>query len=182
VASRRVRIAGAHRESHRTPHLRRRHPPAVVHGCEPPVMRWWIGSCDVGAMKPVAGRIGPGQKLFAAAAAVRAYVSPLPTPRLRPLCEAVEMDDAIARYQAASVANDIEAVIATLVRAAELVSPMSGHMVFLGQADLQVPFDAIYGFPRDLRWTEEIRGGSVRVVVGEARIGPVRLTDRGVLD
>jgi hypothetical protein len=98
---------------------------------------------------------------------------------LRPLCEAVEMYDAIARYQAASVANDIEAVIATLVRAAELVSPMSGHMVFLGQADLQVPFDAIYGFPRDLRWPEEIRDGSVRVVVGEAHIGPVRLTDRG---
>jgi hypothetical protein len=48
-----VRIAGAHRESHRTPRLRRRHPPPVVYGCEPPVMRWWI------AIRTVAFRPNP---------------------------------------------------------------------------------------------------------------------------
>jgi hypothetical protein len=42
----RVRIAGAHRESHRTPRLRHRRPPAIKRVCEQPLVRWWIAYCD----------------------------------------------------------------------------------------------------------------------------------------
>ena len=40
------------------------------------------------------------------------------------------MDDAVARYRTASEANDINGLIATLTPDVQLVSPLSGRLVF----------------------------------------------------
>ena len=64
------------------------------------------------------------------------------------------MDDAVSRYRAASEANDIEAMMGTLTSDAELVSPISGHMVFRGHDDLRALLTAVYGSLSGLRWRE----------------------------
>jgi len=43
------------------------------------------------------------------------------------------VDDAVARYRAASEANDIGALLETLAPDVELVSPLSGRLVFRGR-------------------------------------------------
>ena len=90
--------------------------------------------------------------------------------------------DAIDRYRAASEANDIDAVMATLAPDAEVVSPISGRMVFSGHDDLRVLLGAVYGSLTGLRWREVIGDGAVRVVVGDASIGPVTLGDAMVFE
>ena len=87
------------------------------------------------------------------------------------------MDDAIARYRAASEANDIDGLMATLTPDAELVSPISGRMVFQGKEDLGVLLAAVYGGLTGLRWREEVGDGALRVVIGDAKIGPIKLGD-----
>ncbi|HEX4107585.1 MAG TPA: nuclear transport factor 2 family protein [Solirubrobacteraceae bacterium] len=89
------------------------------------------------------------------------------------------MNDAIARYRAASEANDIDALVETLAPDVELISPIAGRMRFRGRADLRVLLAAVYGTTRDLHWTEQI---GERVVLGETRVGPLRLTDAMVFD
>jgi ketosteroid isomerase-like protein len=42
------------------------------------------------------------------------------------------MDDAISRYRSTSEAGDIDGIMATLTPDVELVSPISGRMVFRG--------------------------------------------------
>ncbi len=90
--------------------------------------------------------------------------------------------DAVAQYRRASEQNDIAALMQSLAPDAELVSPLSGHMVFRGHDDLRVLLDAIYRSVSDLRWCEEIGDGSVRVVIGDCRIAGLRLSDAMVLD
>jgi len=92
------------------------------------------------------------------------------------------VDDAIARYRAATDANDIEAVMATLAPDAELVSPISGRMVFRGREDLRILLTAVYGSMTELRWRQEVGDGTVRVVTGEASVGPVKLGDAMVFE
>ena len=92
------------------------------------------------------------------------------------------MDDAIARYRAATEANDIEAVMTTLAPDAELVSPISGRMVFRGREDLRILLTAVYGSMTELRWRQEVGDGTVRVVTGEASVGPVKLGDAMVFE
>ncbi len=92
------------------------------------------------------------------------------------------MDDAVTRYRAASEANDIEAMMSTLTADAELVSPISGHMVFRGHDDLRALLTAVYGSLSGLRWREEVGDGSVRVVIGDAGVGPVKLGDAMVFE
>jgi ketosteroid isomerase-like protein len=64
------------------------------------------------------------------------------------------VDDAVSRYCAASEANDLDGVLATLTPDAEVVSPISGHLVFRGQRDLRVLLGAVYGSLAGLRWRE----------------------------
>ena len=92
------------------------------------------------------------------------------------------MNDAIARYCAATEANDIDAIIATLAPEAELVSPVSGRLVFRGNDDLRVLLRAVYGSLGGLRWNEEIGEQTSRVVIGTARIGKVKVSDAMVFD
>ncbi len=87
------------------------------------------------------------------------------------------MDDAVARYRAASDAKDIAALIETLTPDVELVSPISGHMVFRGREDVRILLSAVYSSIGALDWHEELGDGRVRVVLGEGTVGPFRLTD-----
>ncbi|HEV2922703.1 MAG TPA: nuclear transport factor 2 family protein [Solirubrobacteraceae bacterium] len=87
------------------------------------------------------------------------------------------MDDAVTRYCAASAADDIDGLMATLAPDIELVSPLSGRMVFRGHDDLRVLLGGVYGSMTNLRWSEQIGQGSARVVVSEAKIGGMRIDD-----
>jgi hypothetical protein len=90
--------------------------------------------------------------------------------------------DTVGDYRSASEANDIAELMEALAPDAELVSPLSGHMVFRGRNDLRVLLTAVYGSVTDLRWQEEIGEGAVRVVTGDCRIAGLRLGDAMVLE
>lgn len=92
------------------------------------------------------------------------------------------MDDAISRYRTASEAGDIGGIMETLTADVEVVSPISGRMVFRGSDDVEVLLSAVYGSLKGLRWTETIGEGERRVAVGSARLMGVRLTDAMVFD
>ncbi len=92
------------------------------------------------------------------------------------------MDDALSRYLVASEAVDMEGVMGALADEIELVSPISGRMVFRGRDDVEFLLRAVYGSLRDLRWDPAIGDGERRVAVGRTRIGPVRMTDAMVFD
>jgi len=92
------------------------------------------------------------------------------------------MEDAVSRYRSASEAGDIAAMAETLAADVELVSPISGRMVFRGRDDVRIVLAAVYGSLRDLRWTDAFGDGERRVIVGETRVGPVRMTDAMVIE
>jgi len=92
------------------------------------------------------------------------------------------VEDAVARYRAASEANDIDGIMGTLAPDAELVSPISGRVVFRGRDDLRVLLTAVYGSLTGLRWRDEVGDGRVRVLTGGAKVGPVRLGDAMVFE
>jgi hypothetical protein len=92
------------------------------------------------------------------------------------------VEDALSRYRAASEANDTEALVETLAAEVEVVSPISGRMVFRGRDDVRLLLAAVYGSLRGLRWTETVGDGDRRVLLGAARVGPLRLTDAMVFE
>ena len=92
------------------------------------------------------------------------------------------MDDAVARYRAASEAQDVDGVIATLAPGAELVSPISGRLVFRGTDDLRALFTALFATVARFDWDREVGDGPVRVLVGSAAVGPFELTDAMVVE
>jgi hypothetical protein len=86
------------------------------------------------------------------------------------------MDDlsaagAIDRYLAAAQSNDIDALVETLADDPELVSPLSGRMVFRGREDLRVLLRVVYGSLRGASWQAPVRDGNWCVVLGESRVG-----------
>ncbi len=85
-------------------------------------------------------------------------------------------------YMRASEANDIDAMMETLAPDAELVSPISGHMVFRGTDDLRVLLTAVYGSMTGLRWGRQVGEGPVRAVVGEGSVGPMKIGDAMVFE
>jgi hypothetical protein len=92
------------------------------------------------------------------------------------------VDDAIARYRAASEANDITALMGTLTADVELFSPISGHMVFRGEHDVRFLLSCVYGCMRGLRWTSELADGAGAVLVGGGKVAGIGLTDAMVFD
>jgi hypothetical protein len=92
------------------------------------------------------------------------------------------MEDAVARYRTASQAGDVAAIMRLLAPDAELISPLSGRMVFRRMADLQAGTTAVYETLSDVRWEDEAGDGQVRLLRGEARVGPFKLGDAMVLE
>ncbi len=92
------------------------------------------------------------------------------------------MDDAVAGYRAASEANDIGSLKAAMAPDVEVVSPLSGRMVFRGVDDVSLLLGAVYSTVRDMRWTEEVGDGSARILVGTFRVGPFRASDAMAFD
>lgn len=72
--------------------------------------------------------------------------------------------------------------MATLSPDVELVSPISGRMVFHGSDDVGLLVRAVYGSIRGLRWTDALGDGERRVIFGEGRLLGVRFTDAMILD
>lgn len=105
-----------------------------------------------------------------------------PWPELPPATIVAGMSDALARYIDASERNDVEAMMSALAPDVELVSPISGRMVFRGEGDVRHLLAAVYGSLQGLSWSEPIGGGERRVAVGEARLLGVRMTDAMVFD
>jgi hypothetical protein len=92
------------------------------------------------------------------------------------------VEDAVSRYRAASEAGDIGAVMNTLSPDVEVVSPISGRMVFRGHDDVRIVLRAVYGSLNGLRWTQVVGDGEELVVLGEMRVGRVRMTDAMVFE
>jgi hypothetical protein len=92
------------------------------------------------------------------------------------------MEDAVSRYADASQRGDIEELMDSLAPDVELVSPVSGRMVFKGADDVRVLLTAVYGSLEGLRWTQRLGEGTSRVAIGEARLLGVRLTDAMVFE
>jgi hypothetical protein len=76
----------------------------------------------------------------------------------------------------------MDELIATLSPDAELVSPLSGRLVFRGRDDLRILLSAVYGAMKGLRWREEVGDGATRVVIGDGTIGPFKLADAMVCE
>ncbi|HEX6666539.1 MAG TPA: nuclear transport factor 2 family protein [Solirubrobacterales bacterium] len=92
------------------------------------------------------------------------------------------MDEFLKRYLSASEAGDIEGIGSALAEDVEVVSPISGRMVFRGREDVEFLLGAVYGSLRELYWTRTVGEGEHRVVLGDARLGPVRMTDAMVFE
>jgi len=92
------------------------------------------------------------------------------------------MDDAVQRYRGASEVGDIGGIMAACAPDVEVVSPISGRMVFRGQEDVEFLLTGVYGSLKGLSWTDPVGDGARRVMVGEARLLGVRMTDAMVFD
>ncbi|HEY2717388.1 MAG TPA: nuclear transport factor 2 family protein [Solirubrobacterales bacterium] len=92
------------------------------------------------------------------------------------------MDDAVAGYGAASESNDIDALMATLAPDVEVVSPLSGRMVFRGHDDVRILLGAVYSTVREMRWNEKVGDGPAQILVGTFKIGPLRASDAMAFD
>src|SRR6476660_3739422 len=91
-------------------------------------------------------------------------------------------DEAVATFLDAAAARDIDRIVSTLAPGAELLSPLSGRMVFRGRDDLRVLLGAVYGGLSNLVWREVIGGGATGGAVSDARIAGVTITDAMVLE
>jgi hypothetical protein len=98
------------------------------------------------------------------------------------VCKHPLVDDAVARYRAASETNDIDALMETLAPTAELVSPLSGRLVFRGEYDLRILLSAIYSSIGGLCWHEQVGDGRICVVLGDGKVGPFKLGDAMVCE
>ena len=92
------------------------------------------------------------------------------------------MSDAVALYRRASEAKDIDGLMGSLAPGVELVSPLSGRLIFRGEEDLRILLTSVYGGMTGLRWRDEIGDGATRVVLGDGKIGPFKLADAMVLE
>jgi hypothetical protein len=92
------------------------------------------------------------------------------------------VDEAVTRFLAASESKDIDGMMATLAPGVELVSPLSGRMVFRGTDDVHLLLEAVYRGLTDLRWDREMGDGRTRVAVSRGKIGGVTIDDAMVFE
>lgn len=90
--------------------------------------------------------------------------------------------DSVTAFCEATRANDIDRAMTTLATDAELISPLSGRMVFRGHDDLRALLTAVYGGLRQLSWQETIGDGATRVAISEGRVAGVTISDALVLE
>lgn len=69
------------------------------------------------------------------------------------------MTDELANYRAAAEAGDVDALVRTFHPDVELVSPVSGRMVFRGVDDLRVLMTAVHRTARNQVWGESLGQG-----------------------
>jgi hypothetical protein len=93
-----------------------------------------------------------------------------------------ETKDAVATFCDAARTNDVGRMMSVLAPDAELVSPLSGRMVFRGRDDLRVLLGAVYGGLSHLVWRDLIGEGPTWVAVSDGRIAGVTITDAMVLE
>jgi SnoaL-like protein len=87
------------------------------------------------------------------------------------------VDDAVVRYCAASEANDMNALAATFAPDVELISPISGRLVFRGRDDVRFLLACVYDTVSKLRWEQPIGQGSSRLAVAETKVAGLRIDD-----
>jgi ketosteroid isomerase-like protein len=92
------------------------------------------------------------------------------------------VDEAVTRFLAASESKDIDGMVATLAPDVELVSPLSGRMVFRGTDDVHLLLDAVYRGLTGLRWDREMGDDRARVAVSRGKIGGVTIDDAMVFE
>jgi len=92
------------------------------------------------------------------------------------------VSDSLQRYLSASEVGDLEGLMSALTPDVEVVSPISGRMVFRGRDDVELLLGAVYSSLKGLHWSEPLGDGERRVAVGEARLLGVRMTDAMVFD
>ncbi len=73
-------------------------------------------------------------------------------------------------------------MVATLAPDAELVSPISGHLVFRGTEDIHFLLAAVYGLLTRVHWDPDVGDDHTRVAVSSARVGGVRIGDAMVFE
>jgi hypothetical protein len=93
-----------------------------------------------------------------------------------------ETESAVTAFLDATRLNDVDRMMGALAPEAELVSPLSGQMIFRGRDDLRILLGAVYGGLNGLTWREVIGDGPIRVAVSEARVAGATITDALVLE
>jgi hypothetical protein len=92
------------------------------------------------------------------------------------------MEDAVVAYCAASRANDMDALAATLAPEVELASPLSGRLLFRGREDVGFLLGRVYDTISHVRWDEPVGAGTTRLARCEARVAGLRIDDAMVFD
>lgn len=71
----------------------------------------------------------------------------------------------------------MDALAATFAADVQLLSPLSGHLLFRGREDVRFLLGCVYDTIGHVRWEEPIGEGSTRLAVAEARVGGLRIDD-----
>jgi hypothetical protein len=87
------------------------------------------------------------------------------------------VDDAVARFLAATEANDMAGLSATLASDVTLPSPLIGRAVFKGRDDVVGVLSAVYSLLGEVRWEPPLTDGSRALAYAEARIAGLRIFD-----
>lgn len=89
---------------------------------------------------------------------------------------------AVEHYCEATAKGDVGRALEVVTPDVEVVSPISGRMVFRGRDDVAALFELVYGSLRNLHWSPPVGDERTQVSLAAARIGPVRLGDAMIFE